>query len=313
MLVISVAIPDVDIKYSGKVVKCNPDEIYKYIEDAEYILCTVTSNLLDLKKAKKLKMISTISVGVDHINIKHCNEQKIKVGYTPDVLSDAVADTAMGLVLVTTRKLLDAAAACKDQSVKDFTILNELVGTSIKNKVVGIVGLGRIGYQIAKRFSAFGVDKILYYGVNGPKPVADFNINQVVISVIYVPLNELLKNSDFVIISCALDESTTNLCNESFFKKMKNSAYFYNIARGKIVDTNALVQALESKEIAGCGLDVVDPEPLPSDHTLLKMKNVCIFPHIASANKETRLDMFNLAVENLQQFWKNGTITCQYK
>ena len=312
MLVITADIPD--MKFDGDVIKCKPKELSKHIGDATYILCTVTTNLQDLTAAKNLKLISTISAGVDHINTKYCKAKNIKIGHTPNILSDAVADVCIGLILMTMRKLAFAAEQVtkQDKNLKEFSLINDLVGTDIKNKVIGIVGLGGIGFEIAKRLSAFGVNKILYYGPHGPKPVHDFVINNHIVSLVYVPLEELLKQSDLVILSCALNSATTNMANEAFFKKMKNTAFFYNIARGKLVDTDALVKALENKEIAGAGLDVVEPEPIAHNHKLLKMKNVVVLPHIGSAAAETRGKMMQLALENLRNFKEDGTLICEY-
>eukprot|EP00835_Amoeboradix_gromovi_P006146 NODE_671_length_5354_cov_0.091722.p4 type:complete len:236 gc:universal NODE_671_length_5354_cov_0.091722:1337-2044(+) len=224
-------------------------------------------------------MISTISVGVDHINIQYCRDNNIKVGHIPDILSDS--DVAIALILMTTRKLLSSVqhVTCKERNFNMFSLFNELVGTGLKNKVIGIIGLARIGYEIAKRLSAFGVNKVLYFDHSGPKPIADFNINNSIISVIYVPMEELLKQSDFVIVACALNDKNTHIANKSFFNQMKKTAFFYNVASGKLVDTTAHVEALEHGEIAGCGLDVTEPEPIPFDHKLLTFK-MLLFCHI---------------------------------
>eukprot|EP00834_Sanchytrium_tribonematis_P002179 NODE_62_length_26495_cov_0.832853.p11 type:complete len:313 gc:universal NODE_62_length_26495_cov_0.832853:23922-22984(-) len=312
MLVIAADVPD--IEYDGKFVKCSPKDVQKHLKDAEYILCTINANLQNLKEAKKLKMISTISVGVDHINVPYCQENNIKIGYTPDILSDAVADICIGLVLMVMRKMVIGINAAKQGNlVHDFSLFNGIVGTDIKNKTVGIIGMGRIGFEIAKRIAAFDVDKILYTGTSGPKPIQDYNVNHKVVSFIYVPLEELLKSSDVVILSSALNKQTEKMVNLKFFKSMKPNSFFFNISRGKLVDTDALVEALEKKIIAGAGLDVVDPEPLPTNHKLFKLENCVLLPHIGSAGIETRENMFKLAVENLRQFKSNGTLLCEYK
>ena len=312
MLLVTADVPD--FKFDGKMVKCAPKDVDKYLSEAEYILCTVTTNLKDLRKAKHLKLISTISVGVDHIDVEYCKQNNIKIGYTPDVLTDAVADVTIGLILMTMRKLLYASRlVMKDKPFHDFSLFNEVVGVDIKHKTIGIIGLGRIGYNIAKRLSAFNVNKILYHGLSGPKPYDDFQFGEKTISLIYISeLTDLVQKSDVVIMSCALNESTRKMADSDFFSQMKSTAFFFNIARGQLVDTNALVDALRSNKIAGAGLDVVDPEPIPVDHPLLKMDNVVVLPHIASAGKETRMGMFNLALKNMNQFKLNNTLCTEY-
>lgn len=165
-----------------------------------------------------------------------------------------------------------------------------LVGTSLTGKTVGILGMGRIGLATAKRLSGFEVGKIIYNGKH-EKPEAE--------AYEFVSFDQLLAESDVLIVTSALNEETREIINWEAFKKMKKSAFLINTSRGGLVQQDDLVKALKEGEIAGAGLDVMTPEPLPPSHDLVKLPNACLTPHIGTSTRETRVTMINLVVDNL--------------
>lgn len=167
-----------------------------------------------------------------------------------------------------------------------------MAGKQISGSTIGIIGLGRIGFAVAKRLHAFEPSKMLYCG-NTPKACASE------INAEFVPFKALLNDSDFVIATCAITDSTRQLFNANAFREMKSSAIFINVTRGALVDQDDLYDALTSGKIAAAGLDVTTPEPLPTDHKLLSLSNCTVTPHLGSATAETRNAMCELVVDNL--------------
>lgn len=167
-----------------------------------------------------------------------------------------------------------------------------LCGKELKGSTVGIVGLGRIGFAIAKRLVGFQVDKLLYCG-SSAKPYASE------VGAEFVPFTDLLARSDFVIACCSINPSNHKLFNKEAFKAMKSSAIFINTSRGILVDQEALYSALTSGEIYAAGLDVTSPEPLPTDHPLISLPNCTVIPHLGSASVTTRLAMVDLTARNV--------------
>ncbi|KAI9101125.1 glyoxylate reductase [Phlyctochytrium arcticum] len=240
----------------------------------------------------QLKVISTMSVGFDHIDLPACKARNIQVGYTPDVLTDATAELTVALLLATARRFGEALRAPK---VGEWTSWSPtwMCGYQMAGKTVGFVGYGRIGQAVARRLSTFKLANVLY---SCPSPKQDLDQQT---AATHVPFSQLLTESDVVIVTCALNSDTKHLFNSSAFTKMKPTAIFINTARGQIVKQSDLVTALQNKTIAAAGLDVTDPEPLPQDHPLLQLDNALVLPHIGSATIETREAMADLAIENL--------------
>ncbi|MBA61605.1 MAG: D-glycerate dehydrogenase [Planctomycetaceae bacterium] len=244
-----------------------------------------------LAKFPDLKVVSNYGVGVDHIDVDAAHILNIPVGNTPHVLNGTTADQAMTLLLAAGRRLREGDIYARSP---EFTYFDPayMLGTEIHHQTVGIIGLGGIGYQIARRCAAFDMN-ILYHKRT---PLADNPDN---LDLTYVTLNELLEQSDFVVTICPLTEETTGLIGKEELARMKNSAVLINVARGPVVDTDALTEALQNGEIYAAGLDVTDPEPLPRDHPLLSVDNVTITPHLGSATIQTRRKMAEISVENL--------------
>lgn len=242
-----------------------------------------------LAKAPKLKVIAQASVGYDNIDLEACTARKIRVGNTPDVLNDAVADLAQGLIIDSARHLIKGSEHVKSGRWGQRKGLG--FGTDLKGKVLGIVGLGNIGAEIAARAKASKM-QVIYHNRHQRSDDAELGVK-------YVSFDELLTTADFVVIAVTLNASTKGLFNAEVLKKMKKTAALINVARGAIVDTEALYEALKNGELAYAALDVVEPEPLPETHKLLTLDNITITPHIAAATNETRDAMAVLTAENI--------------
>ncbi|XP_062925123.1 glyoxylate reductase/hydroxypyruvate reductase-like isoform X1 [Mobula hypostoma] len=270
-------------------------ELLKQVAGVHGLYCLLTDKidkeLLDAA-GPNLKVISTMSVGFDHLSLEEVKKRGIRVGYTPDVLTNATAELTIALLLATSRRLMEAVAEVKNGGWGTWKPL-WLCGFELSNSTVGIVGLGRIGLAVAQRLKPFGVKKFLYTDFE-PKPVVAAKIQAE-----YVSLDKLAEESDFVTVHCALTPETKGICNKKLFSKMKKTAIFINTSRGATVNQDDLYEALATGQIAAAGLDVTVPEPLPTDHRLLSLKNCVILPHIASGTIATRTAMAVLTADNL--------------
>ncbi|XP_062938448.1 glyoxylate reductase/hydroxypyruvate reductase [Cynocephalus volans] len=271
------------------------EELERGLAGAHGLLCLlsdrVDKRLLDAAGAS-LKVISTLSVGVDHLALDEIKKRGIRVGHTPDVLTDTTAELAVSLLLTTCRRLPEAIEEVKNGGWTSWKPL-WMCGYGLTQSTVGIIGLGRIGQAIARRLKPFGVQRFLYTGRQPrPQEAAEFQAE-------FVSVPQLAAESDFIIVVCSLTPATKGLCNKDFFEKMKKTAVFVNVSRGDVVNQDDLYQALASGQIAAAGLDVTTPEPLPTNHPLLTLKNCVILPHIGSATFRTRNTMSLLAADNL--------------
>uniref|UniRef100_A0A0A9WLR9 Glyoxylate reductase/hydroxypyruvate reductase n=2 Tax=Lygus hesperus TaxID=30085 RepID=A0A0A9WLR9_LYGHE len=239
-----------------------------------------------------LKVVSTMSVGVDHVDLKTLKSKGVRLGYTPDVLTEATAELTVALLLATSRRLLEANQAIRNGEWTSAWAPLKWCGPALKGSTVGIYGYGRIGQSVARKLKAFEVSRILY-GSAQEKPEGK------AIGAIQTSLDNLLKESDFVIVTCALSDQTRGLFNKDKFAMMKSTAIFVNSSRGAVVDQEALYDALVCGKIRAAGLDVMTPEPLPSDHPLLTLQNCVILPHIGSATYQTRMLMADMVVKNI--------------
>lgn len=258
------------------------------------ILCLITDDidkeLMD-NAGTKLKVISQIAVGYNNIDIAEATRRGIPVGYTPDVLTHTTADFAFALLMATARLIVPGYNAVNNGLWKTWHPLHFL-GQDIYGATLGIVGMGRIGFEMARRSIGFNMN-VIYYDINRRKDLEDE------VRMKYVSFDELLEISDFVSIHVDLNPITKNMFKEEQFNKMKESSVIINAARGPIIDNMALYRALKGNRIYGAGLDVTDPEPIPSNHPLLTLDNCLIVPHIASASVATRKAMSRLATTNL--------------
>ncbi len=243
-----------------------------------------------LDRLPGVRIISNYGVGVDHINVPDAAARGIPVGNTPSILDGATADMGMALLLASARLIAKGDRYARSP---EFTHYDPgyMLGREVHSTTIGIVGMGAIGSQVAKRAQAFGM-KVLYHNRRRRDDDAALGAE-------FRSLDELLGESDYVVLTCPLTAETRHLINAGAIAKMKPTATLVNIARGGVVDTQALYEALRDRRIAGAGLDVTEPEPLPRDHPLLGLDNVTIVPHLGSATVETRREMARLSVENL--------------
>lgn len=238
-----------------------------------------------------LKVISNYGVGVDHIDLEAARARKIPVGNTPGILDGATADMGFTLLLATGRRLLEGDRYARSPEFTDYDP-GYMLGREIHGQTLGIIGLGRIGRQVARRALAFDM-RVLYHNRNRRPDVEEE------LGIAYASFDQLLNEADYVLLSCPLTAATRGLIDAAALRKMKSTAALINIARGPVVDTDALVEALSNGTIYAAGLDVTDPEPLPRNHRLLKLNNVTIAPHLGSATVQTRQRMAEMSVENL--------------
>ncbi|WP_297458806.1 glyoxylate reductase [Thermococcus sp.] len=268
-------------------------------------LVTMLSERIDREvfdSAPKLRIVANYAVGYDNIDVEEATKRGIYVTNTPDVLTDATADFAWTLLLATARRLVEADNFVRSGEWKRRGIAwhpRWFLGQDVYGKTIGIVGFGRIGQAVARRAKGFGM-KILY-NARSRKPEAEKELGAE-----FRPLDELLKESDFVVLAVPLTKETYHMINEERLKLMKPNAILVNIARGKVVDTEALVKALKEGWIAGAGLDVFEEEPYYHEE-LFKLKNVLLAPHIGSATFGAREGMAELVAKNLIAF-KNGEV-----
>ncbi|XP_073447722.1 glyoxylate reductase/hydroxypyruvate reductase-like isoform X1 [Aquarana catesbeiana] len=270
-------------------------ELLKKVAGIQGLYCLLTEKidkeLLDAA-GPSLKVVSTMSVGYDHLSLDEIKKRGIRVGFTPDVLTEAVAELTVALLLATSRRLIEAVDEARSGGWGTWKPL-WMCGSGLTGSTVGVLGLGRIGEAIINRLKPFGIKKILYNDIAPRHELAEK------ISAEFVSLLELANQSDVLLVCCALTPDTHGICNKQLFSNMKSNAVFINTSRGAVVNQEDLYQALVAKQIAAAGLDVTVPEPLPTDHPLFKLKNCVILPHIASATVETRNAMAALAANNL--------------
>lgn len=268
-------------------------EVEPALSEAEGILSMLTERIDTdlLARAPNLKVVSNMAVGVDNVDLAACSERGIPVGHTPGVLTDATADLTIALLLATARRLGESSRDARDGLWGIWTPTGWL-GRDLRNKTLGIVGLGAIGAAVARRARAFGMHVIAHSRTPKPTLEAQLRIER-------VAFDELLERSDFVSIHTPLTPETSHLFDAAAFEAMRTHAILINTARGKIVDHHALLDALRHGVIAGAGLDVTEPEPLPPDHPLYAVRSCFITPHVGSATLETRAAMADLACRNL--------------
>jgi glyoxylate reductase len=258
-------------------------------------LVTLLSDKIDKQVIQaagpSLKVISQYAVGVDNIDLEEATRLGIAVGHTPGVLTETTADLAWVLLMAAARRVVEGDRSVRQGLWKTWGP-TAFLGYDIHGATLGILGLGRIGQALARRAAGFGMH-ILYTDLKS-KPEVESELG-----VEYVPFEQMLKEADFVTLHTYLSPETYHLFGDRQFKMMKPNAILVNTARGQIVDPEALFRALRDKTIAGAGLDVTEPEPIPIDSPLLGLDNLVITPHIASASYQTRTRMAIMAAENL--------------
>ncbi len=270
------------------------DELIRNLREADALLCILTTRIDRevIAAGERLKIISTMSVGFEHIDVAAASARGIYVGYTPGVLTDATADLAFSLLMAAARRIGEAERFVRSRSWKLWSP-TLLLGQAIWGKTLGIVGLGRIGQAVAQRARGFNM-RILYADEARRSPDEEQQL-----SLEYRTLDALIRESDFITLHVPLNDRTHHLIDDGRLKAMKRSAILVNTSRGGVVDQQALARALSERWIAGAGLDVFEQEPVAEDDPLLALDNVVLLPHIGSATHETRGKMAEIAARNI--------------
>jgi glyoxylate reductase len=281
-----------DVEYWSDAKRPPREEVLRRVKDKEGLICLLTERVNDelLSIAPKLRIAANVAVGYDNIDVAACTKRGIIATNTPGVLDETTADFAWTLLMAVARRLGEGEALARSGKWAGWN-LDQLAGTDVWGKTLGIVGFGRIGRAMARRAGGFRMKVIYSDAVRAPEGVerelgAEFR-----------ELNALLGEADFVSLHMPLLPETRGLFDAARFGRMKKTAFLINTARGPVVDEAALVYALESGKIAGAALDVFENEPFI--HPGLKRPNVVLAPHIASASLETRTKMACMAAENV--------------
>jgi len=269
------------------------DLLLQQIADADALFTNVSDRIDKevFQAASKLKVVSTMAVGFDNIDIEEATRRGILVGHTPDVLSEAVADLTFALILATARKIFEGMNYIKDGCWRGWGPML-LTGQNVYNATLGIIGMGRIGKKVARRATGFDM-KILYHNRNRRKELEQELGAQ------YRPLDDLLRSSDIIVMLAPATPETYRMIGKREFSIMKPNAIFINTSRGSNVDESALITALKERQIWGAGLDVFEKEPISPEHPLLSLENVVVLPHIGSATLETRINMAMITAQNI--------------
>jgi glyoxylate reductase len=281
-----------EVEYWAKPERPPREEVLRRVKDKEGLICLLTEKVNDelLQAGPKLRIAANVAVGFDNIDVAACTKRGVVATNTPGVLDETTADFAWTLLMAVARRLQEGEALARSGKWKGWN-LDQLVGTDVWGKTLGIVGFGRIGRAVARRASGFQMKVIYTDAVRAPAEVErDLRVE-------FREMNVLLAESDFISVHVPLLSETRGLFDAPKFHRMKPTAFLINTSRGPVVDEAALVAALESGKIAGAGLDVYENEPLI--HPGLKRANVVMTPHIASASLETRTKMACMAAENV--------------
>jgi glyoxylate reductase len=285
-----------DVELWSQTERISREELRKRVADKDGLVCLLTERIDEnlLSAAPKLRIISNVAVGFDNVDVPACTKRGVAVTNTPGVLDETTADFAWTLLMAVARRVGEADALARSGNWKGWD-LDQLVGTDVYGKTLGLVGFGRIGRAMARRAAGFKM-KVVYTDVQRVSESLEQELNAE-----YRDVDTLLAQADFVSVHVPLLPETRGLFNGAKFSKMKPTAFLINTARGSVVDEAALVHALESKQIAGAGLDVYENEPFI--HPGLRRPNVVLAPHIASASLETRTKMACMAAENVVAFF----------
>ncbi len=268
------------------------DMILEEVARSDGLLCLLSDDVdAQVMDAGDLRVISQYAVGVDNIDLEAATERGIPVGHTPGVLTDATADLTFALLMAAARRLPEGVRKVADGEWLTWEPRG-LLGADVWGATLGIIGMGRIGTAVARRARGFNM-RVLY---DDPHRHPDLEKE---LGILYTSFDNLLRQSDFVTVHTPLVPETHHLIDAAAFRRMKSTAILINAARGEIVDTEALVRALEEGWISRAALDVSDPEPLPADHPLVGMPNCIVVPHVGSATVTARDRMAEIAAENL--------------
>lgn len=266
-----------------------PREVLLEEASSAHALWTMLSDTVDrevFERATHLKVVSNLAVGYNNIDLNAAKEHGVIVTNTPDVLTETTADLTFGLMMMTARRLGEAERDLRAGKWKSWLPMG-YVGMDLYQAKLGIIGMGRIGEAVARRARGFDMEVLYHNRTRRHESESMYGFT-------YAELDELLTQSDFVVVLAPLTDETRGMLGAKEFAKMKETSIFINVARGEIIDEQALYEALRAKKIWGAGLDVFTKEPIDLDHPLLTLPNVTTLPHIGSATIRTRLAMMAL-------------------
>lgn len=284
--------PHFEVEYWTQRERPTRQDVVAHVRDKEGLICLLTERINDelLAAAPNLRIVANVAVGFDNIDVPACTRRGIVATNTPGVLDETTADFAWTLLMAVARRLIEGDQLARSGTWEGWN-LDQLCGTDVWGKTLGIVGFGRIGRALARRAAGFGM-RILYHDAVRPSEAVEKELRAE-----YREFNDLLAESDFVSVHVPLLPETRGLFSLSKIARMKPTAFLINTSRGAVVEEAGLVHALETAKIAGAALDVYENEPFI--HAGLKRPNVVLAPHIASASVETRTKMACMAAENV--------------
>lgn len=271
-------------------------EILKNVVDKNAIFCSLNERIdkeVMEEAGRKLKVISTLSTGFDHIDIREAKKRGIYVTFTGDVLSEATADLTFALILAISRKIVLADKYIRLKKWMVGWSPDLFLGSNVYGKTLGLIGAGRIGRAVARRARGFNMN-ILYHNRHRLESKLEDEMGAR-----FVELDTILRKSDFLSVHASLNKESNIMINESRLRRMKNTAYLINTSRGQVIDERSLIKALNGKWIAGAALDVFEREPLKPNSPLIRMDNVVLLPHIGSATYQVRSKMSEIAAHNI--------------
>ena len=285
--------PHFEVEYHDSAMSYPPDELLGRLEDKAGVISQLTDKFSAevMDRCPQLKVIANVAVGFDNIDVQAATERKIAVANTPDVLTNTTADFAFTLLMATARRIVEADRFLRAGQWRQWSI-DLLCGQDIHRQTLGMVGMGRIGQAMARRGRGFEMRLLYHDAIRAPAEVeADLGLE-------FVPLEQLLRESDFVSLHVPLLPETRKLISTAELSMMKDTAILINTSRGPVVDEAALADALTDETIAGAGLDVFEREP-EVEPRLLNLENAVLAPHIASASIDTRRRMSVMSAENV--------------
>jgi glyoxylate reductase len=288
-----------EVDYWTQPERISKEELFRRIKDKDGLVCLLTERVDEelLLAAPKLRIAANVAVGFDNITLADCTKRGVAATNTPGVLDETTADFAWTLLMAVARRLGEGEQLARSGNWKGWD-LDQLVGADVWAKTLGLVGFGRIGRAVARRAAGFQMKVIYHDAVRAALDVEKgFHAE-------YRDLDAVLAAADFISVHVPLLPETRGLFDAAKFARMKRTSFLINTSRGPVVSEAALVQALESKKIAGAALDVYENEP--SIHPGLKRPNVVLAPHIASASLETRTKMASMAAQNVVTFFKGS-------
>ncbi len=261
--------------------------------DCEGLLAMLTDRVDGevLDACPHLRVVSDFAVGYDNIDVAAATERGVLVGNTPGVLTETTADLAFALILATARRIAEGVDFVKQGQWKTWGPL-DMLGGDVHHATLGILGMGRIGREVAKRARGFDMQILYHSRSRDEKAESELGAR-------YVEKDELLQQSDFVSVNVPLSAQTRHYLTSRDFELMKPTAILINTARGPVVDQQALYEAVKTGQIGGAGLDVTDPEPMKADDPLLTLPQVTVLPHVGSATRITRGKMADISARNL--------------